>query len=360
MLAQSAFRGGFRSTVIDQFADSDTSALSDRAYRLDFNRLKDRGNEWYSILNKITADKKRFGLIYGSGIDHQFDIIEQLYSKFSVYGNSVDTLKKCYQPKQWFYILNQLDIPFPETRFSVPDNASSWLIKESRSEGGTGISELNNSQNLRESEYFQKYLPGQAISALFLTDGERIHIIGFNTQASVNQILDQPFLFNGMINRAVLSDCQNAKIKGWIRCLVEALRLKGLNSLDLIMNDDGCHVIELNPRPSASVGLYDDDYDTGLVAAHIHACDGKLVFKPSNSTKVRAMRIIFAPLSVTIPDAMQWPNWCVDQPFPGTKFLSGQPLCSIIASGSNQEFVENLIKERQSLLIEYFQNIAQQ
>ena len=59
-------------------------------------------------------------------------------------------------------------------------------------------------------------------------------------------------------------------ITGWLKQLVPVFALKGLNSLDFIHADDCSYVLEINPRPSASMQLYDED----LLNRHIQACEG--------------------------------------------------------------------------------------
>lgn len=351
MFAQSARSGGWKPTVIDQFADSDTVKLSNRAYQIDFSRLADGQGEFQLVLQQLDVATNKIGLIYGSGVDYRIEFVEQLFKEFVVYGNTVEVLQLCYNPRAFFSLLDRLKIPFPDTCFKSPKQPNGWLIKGSNSDGGRTVQHLNGNPSCGFSFYYQKYLSGQVLSSLFLADGKRASIIGFNTQWVSHHDIARPFLFCGLINRVDLSSSQRDRIKDYVNRLVAAIGLKGLNSLDFILDREVCKIIELNPRPSASLALYDEDYSNGLISEHISACQGEMDGGHAVIGQVRATKVIYAPTDMAIPTAVQWPEWSVDRPFPRTALLSGQPLCSITASGSRREQVELKIQQREKNIL---------
>ena len=83
----------------------------------------------------------------------------------------------------------------------------------------------------------------------------------------------QEFIFSGIINSCDLLSEQKERITDWLKKLVPVFALKGLNSLDFIQAGDKSLVLEINPRPSASMQLYDAD----LFNRHIKASQGELI-----------------------------------------------------------------------------------
>ena len=324
MFAQSARSGGWKPIVIDQFADQDTIELSQRALKIDFDRLDVGPEEFWSIVNEIGVSDSEPGVIYGSGVDHKYRFLEFLFDQFVVYGNEIEVLDFCYDPYRFFPQLKYLGIPFPETCGHPPTPCKEWLVKERFSEGGGGVRYLDDIDTYNSGDYFQKYLVGPVLSVLFLADGKQAAIIGFNSQWISRQDPNHPFLFSGLINRVDLDSEQKETVKSYIDRLVDGVGLKGLNSLDFILHGDICKIIELNPRISASMALYDEAYANGLIAEHVLACQGKIGLRPIADEQIRAIKVVYAPRDLKVPYSGEWPEWCADRPFPGTRVLVGQ------------------------------------
>ena len=179
---------------------------------------------------------------------------------------------------------------------------------------------------------------------LFLADGQQAQVVGFNSQWPVRLSETQEFVFSGVINNADLSDEHKAVVTGWLKQMVPAFGLKGLNSLDFIHADDCSYVLEINPRPSASMQLYDQD----LLVRHIQACGGlwgrfQSPVTPGTgrlkSPPQTGYQIVYAERDLIIPEQFEWPDWCMDLPKPGNMCRAGQPICSIIAHQKNSQSV---------------------
>lgn len=351
MFAQSARNGGWRPIVIDQFADQDTIELSQRALKIDFDRLDADPEEFRLIVNEIGAFDSVPGVIYGGGVDHRFRFLEFLFDRFVVYGNEIEVLDFCYDPHRFFPRLKYLGIPFPETRYYPPTHRTAWLVKERFSEGGRGVRYLHDIDTYNSGDYFQKYISGPVLSVLFLADGKQAVIVGFNSQWSSRQDPNHPFLFSGLINRVDLDSEQKETVKSYVDRLVDGIGLKGLNSLDFILDGDICKITELNPRLSASMALYDEAYPDGLIAEHVFACQGKIGLRPIADEQIRAIKVVYASLDLKVSYSGEWPEWCVDRPFPGARILAWEAICSVTASGSCQEEVERKIKERENQIL---------
>jgi len=183
------------------------------------------------------------------------------------------------------------------------------------------------------------------MSLLFLADGARMYPIGFNTLWSVERP-GLPFLFQGAVNRVELAEPSRAELRKYALKLVQALQLKGLHSLDFMADADNCRVLELNPRPSSTIALYDQDLPGGLLGWHIRSFQGKLDnFRPPVSP-IRAFRAVFSNRSLTIPTHMTWPEWCADRPEAGFSLAAGHPFCTITAEGTGLLQIEHLLHRR--------------
>ncbi len=278
MLAQSAARAGLRAYAIDCFADADTRRHAARCLAL-VPGLK--GFDETELLQAADRIAPGANLIYGSGIDTRADLVGKLARGRELFGNPPEILHRVNNPLEFFRLLDMLAIPYPETRFSPPDGLEGWLIKPGCGEGGKGVGFAAKKRPMQGDAYYQRHIPGEALSVLFVADGKQARILGFNTQWTSSHDTGQPFLFAGAVNRAELDAAQRSRIGEYTGKLTVALGLVGLNSLDFMVGDGVCRVLELNPRPSATMALYDGDFDDGLLAAHIAACRGRLPATPA-------------------------------------------------------------------------------
>ncbi len=345
MLAQAAKNAGMKPLVIDLFADLDTQCYAEAFKQVSSLAEKhltpavDYFIEHYAVVH----------IIYGSGFEYYPESLRYLGSRLLVLGNPPDTFAKLHDKPVFFSSLDQLNIPFPDVRFCAPDAADNWLVKPMQGQGGLGIKRYHLKDDIDPAVYWQKYQAGTQHSVLFLADGTDIQVIGFNTQWIVPLSENQEFLFSGIINNCDLLDMQKKRVTDWLKKLVPEFGLKGLNSLDFIQASDKSFVLEINPRPSASMQLYDVDLLTG----HIKASQGELTDYCCH-TGYTGYQIVYAMQDVVIPDGFEWPEGCMDLPESGMICRTGQPICSIIAHQKQAHSVMNELLIKQLNLIKGF------
>jgi methenyltetrahydromethanopterin cyclohydrolase len=349
MLAQAAKNAGLKPLVIDLFADLDT-----QGYATDFRQVKSLAEQ--DLAPAVDHFIERYAVshaIYGSGFECYPESLYYLNSRLVILGNYPDVFTRQLDKQAFFSTLDQLNIPHPEVVFSAPNYGVDWLLKPMQGQGGVGIKRYHAEDSVGSLVYWQKFQAGAAQSVLFLADGEQVQVIGFNSQWSVRLSETQEFVFSGVINSTDLSDARKALITGWLKQMVPAFWLKGLNSLDFIHADDCSYVLEINPRPSASMQLYDQD----LLGRHIQTCVGGALIALSpeagrlKSPLQRGYQIVYAERDLIIPDHFEWPDWCMDLPKPGNMCRAGQPLCSIIAHQKNLQSVAEQMLIKQQLII---------
>lgn len=345
MLAESANRAGYSPLVIDRFGDGDTEQLTHENWvveQLTIDCLQ-------VAIDNLTKQYSVEQLIVGSGFESHPDSLEWLESKFKLIGNSSDTVKLVNNPQDFSNRLLALKIAHPETRFQPPEqNLQQWLQKPIASEGGIGI-EFFQGQSTRQNSYWQRYQHGQSYSALFIANGSEAKLIGFNRQWVTEQH-NQAFMFSGIINKQEDALQQYREtIQNWITILTQEYELLGLNGIDFIVENDQCWLLEINPRPPASMALY--DCENNMLNLHISAYNGELPDRDLvQSSTITAYQVIYAVESLTIPIDFSWPEWISDRPCSGTNIDTGQPICSIIAVANNADFVIQVLQRRTQAL----------
>jgi predicted ATP-grasp superfamily ATP-dependent carboligase len=157
-------------------------------------------------------------------------------------------------------------------------------------------------------------------------------VLGFNRQWTAPRP-GRPFLYGGAVGGVTLRPGLRREIEGALDALVAETGLLGLNGLDFIQRRGSWLALELNPRPTATFELYDPDYPGGLFRWHLRACAGELPVRPAAPRAVRAHAVVHAGAASAA--RMRFPHWCRDLPMPGTRFLPGDPVCTVHASGSD-------------------------
>ncbi|MGZ5526756.1 MAG: ATP-grasp domain-containing protein, partial [Methylomonas sp.] len=270
-----------------------------------------------------------------------------------ILGNHPDVFAKQLDKPAFFSILNELNIPYPEVAFNAPEHAGDWLVKLMQGQGGAGIKRYHRGSEAKESVYWQRFQSGTSCSVLFLADGQQAQVVGVNSQWHIRLSEAQEFVFSGVANNADLPDKHKAQVAGWLKQMVPAFGLKGLNSLDFIVTDVDCYVLEINPRPSASMQLYDQD----LLVKHMQSSVGTAsVSYPLITERLKippqsGYQIVYAEQDVIIPSQFEWPPWCMDLPKAGDRCRAGQPICSIIAHQNNSQSVAEQLRTKQQLII---------
>jgi len=339
MLAQAAKKAGLKPLVVDLFADLDTQGYAEA-----FEKIPSLAEEHlmpaldYFIEHHAVAQ-----VIYGSGFEYYPESLRYLSGRLQILGNSFDTFAKLHDKPAFFFSLDKLNIPYPEVCFTAPNSPGMWLVKPMQGQGGLGIKRYNPQDCTESAVYWQTYQAGTPHSVLFLANGQDVQVIGFNTQWTISLSESQEFIFSGIVNSCDLLSEQKALITLWLKKLVPEFALKGLNTLDFIQTGDKSLVLEINPRPSASMQLYDAD----LLIRHIKAASQGELIDYHPDMDYTGYQIVYAERDMVIPEAFAWPLWCMDKPGSGVTCLKGQPICSIIAHQNGAQSVMNelLIKQ---------------
>ena len=345
-LAASAVRGGHRVVVLDCFADRDTralardcrSAVSPRRMSLDPRLL-------LAHAAALAPPSRSAGLVYGSGFEGRTDLLSRLASGRRLFGNSPAVVAAVRNPARIFPTFDRLAIRHPEIRSRPPRMPKGWLAKEPGSAGGSGV-RMASRRPVSRHTYFQRFETGRRLSALFLADGRRACVLGFNEQWTASARPGFPFLYGGAVGGVPLPPPVEADLRARLDALVERTGLVGLNGLDFLLRENEWSALEVNPRPTATLDLYDSDYPEGLFDWHLRACGGELPLRPARPRAVRAHAVIYAPTLGRVGDAFPDAEWCRDLPHPGALLAPGDPVCTVHAAAADGARALMLLRRR--------------
>lgn len=346
MLAQMAVDAGFAVVAIDCFADADT-----RQIVLDVVKVSSLGVG--DVSPALEAMRKAHGLtyvVYGSGFEDCTETLVFLEKNWVVLGNLASVYRLFQDKQKFFNHLDELSIRHPETAFNSPGHGDSWLVKPMRGEGGGKIVYYDPDSDVTQVDcYWQRVQEGETLSVLFVACQGAARVLGFNRQWVVGG--GRSFVFAGVSNHAQVSPQNQALMSEWLAKLLRVYPLQGLGSLDFIVHNHHCYMLEINARIPASAQLY----GSSVFNLHCQACLGQLGdVEPAQPS---AYQVVFASKDTLIPIGLRWPEWVVDRPVDGSFIGQGQPVCSIIAAGKSAEQVEARLR-RKLKFIEHFLKIG--
>jgi predicted ATP-grasp superfamily ATP-dependent carboligase len=349
-LAASASRGGHQVIVLDYFADRDTCAVASECRRVAAaHRLRFDRRALLAAAQAASMTSRCAGLVYGSGFEGCPGLLARLTRGLRLYGNTPAVVAAVRDPSSFFGLLDRLRIRHPEVRLTVPADRAGWLIKQAGGAGGAHVRPAGR-RPVRAGGYYQRLSPGRSLSALFLADGRRACIIGFNEQWTTRARPSLPFRYGGAMSGVELPPAVARDIRRKLDALVAATGLVGLNGLDFLLHLGDWSALEVNPRPTATMELYDPDYPRGLFDWHLRACDGELPAHPVPPRAIRAHAVVYATAAIRMSAAFEPPDWCRDVPHPGASFAPGEPVCTVHAAAAAAERASALLRRRQTQL----------
>ena len=366
-----AVAAGFEVIAIDAFADEDTKQFAQQVIVV----KQINGNfDTADFLNKIQsiALDGGLGLVYGSGFEGNVELLTELAKQLQIIGNLPQTIAQIKSPADFFKVLDDLNITHPEVCFGQLGNASGWLLKRAGGAGGMLIQKAVADTSLAKGEYFQREIIANVnnnklsvnslsavtpVSLLFLANGKVAQLIGFNQQL-LAATEGHPYRYGGVVSHYPLAKSTQQVLLDAADKLTKHYALRGLNSLDVMVEEgalgEQVWVLEINPRLSASVGLYQFE-NANLIDLHIEACTsleglGGSVFLPKAFEESRAHGIFYAPFDFCIKQDITWPTWVVDTPQPNTYVKKDEPVCTVIANGISCELAYQQLLTRLELL----------
>jgi predicted ATP-grasp superfamily ATP-dependent carboligase len=206
--------------------------------------------------------------------------------------------------------------------------------------GGRGVRRWRGGA-LRPTEVLQRHVPGLSCSAVAIGDGRRAGLLGLTEQLHRSP----GFGWTGNVVPPRLPAGELAELDGQLRavCAEVAARfgVRGAFGVDAVWDGRHAWVLEVNPRPPASLELF----GPGCFTAHVRGARGlglPAAGVPPATMRATAKLVLFADRDVRAPDPTWWPEGLVrDIPHAGEEIKRGAPVCTLIsATASVPELVE--------------------
>ena len=360
-IVESAARDGMRCIAMDVFGDADTRHAAARWVPIgDPAALRIDGARLLAALSQA-REGGATAWVAGSGFEGQPELLEAGARQLPLWGTAGADVARLRNPQTFFEFLHASGIAHPPVCLAPPRAPGRWLYKNSGACGGWHV--CRSAEGPRGGgRHWQLERAGPAMSATFIGNGEDAVVLGFNLQL-VRAIGGRPFVFAGVVGPVMPSDTTQRSIGDAVRKLAQAFRVRGLASLDFVLHDDRAEVIELNPRPPASLALYPRVGAFGPLQAHRRAClHDVLPSGPAPADIVRGIEIVFAPRALRLDAAAaesiaHWPR-AHDLPRAGTAFRPGDPLCSLSASGADASQVQAALTLGRDALLQSLETLA--
>jgi predicted ATP-grasp superfamily ATP-dependent carboligase len=346
-LAACARRGGYRPLVADLFGDLDTRDAAEAWERVP-------GSLGYGFdppallgaLDRLAAGRAVIGVVTGTGFEDRPAVLRALAQRHTLLGNPPDIVTAMKDPVSFAALCARAGMPHPEISHALPEEGA-WLRKRIGGMGGAHIVAAPSRPLAGAGEYYQCRVAGEPISAAFLAAGGACRILAFTRQWA-DPGSRRPFRYGGAVRPALLPPGRAAEISAALARLVALTELRGLNSADFLVRPDGFDLLEINPRPGATLEIL-ADRDGTLFRMHIDACAGNLPDAASPLIWPRAAAaaaIVYARTGLTIPADFVWPDWSTDRRPPATAIARGLPLCGVWAEADDAQSAENLVRDR--------------
>jgi uncharacterized protein len=324
MVAQLAVADGHRVVAVDRFGDVDLRAIAPGVTAA-------RSEALAAVAAGIDAD----AVVYGAGFENRPDLVRRMAAGRELLGTPPERLAAVRDPWAVAAAARAAGARAPETRLpgeARPAPRDGWLRKPRRGGGGRGV-RCWTGPALRRSEILQRRVHGMSCSAAAIGDGRAAAVLGVT-----EQLHRAPgFAWAGNVTPPRLPAGERDELEGQLRAVcaevVARFGVCGAFGLDAVWDGRHAWVLEANPRPPASLELF----DAGTFAAHARGARGLGVPATGpagggNDTRVKL--VLFADRNLRAPDPGWWPRGLArDIPHAGETITRGSPVCTLAGAG---------------------------
>ena len=343
-LASCASHAGFDPLSIDVFGDDDMRAMSLSSVKLEGGLAEGLApDKVMGAVEALIGAHDPIGLVYGAGFEHQPETIAAIARKTRVFGNDAEALNRAKDPIALAQICAAHGVRHPQVQLLAPDEPERWLMKKRGGAGGDHIAAAETPSRLRPDSYFQRRVAGRNISALFLASEKQAETIGLSMQWTA-PTQASPFRYGGAAGPIDIEPSHAREIARSVALIASEFDLIGLNSADFLVSDDAVWLLEINPRPGATLDVFESN-EAPLFARHIAACEGCLTPAPRSMT-FKAAEIVYASHDIVVRSQGNWPDWAVDRSPPGTLIAAGDPVCTTLGVGATVDLAHAYASER--------------
>jgi len=324
--------------AMDMFGDIDTRTRSN------FQLLNNYPTACISLLPDVQPD----AICITGAMENHPRVLQELSTRSTLLAPAVDQIARMRDPLELQAVLASSSCQYPRTFASnqrLPQDKTRWLKKPIASAAGQGIHALNNTHTSSPDPtmIIQEQISGRSISVSFLMHPARTEVLGCTEQLLGHRELQaNEFQYCGSIGPLRVPASINKQILELGHFLQHEYALRGLIGVDLILQDDQLWLIEINPRYTASMELFESQFDRSMIQLHLDSFSAN----PASFNRIAHAKmhygkaVLFARATTQIPNEFQ-PMWqaalncqrptVADLPAIGATVLAGHPLFTIFA-----------------------------
>lgn len=347
-------RAGYQPYAMDLFADRDLAALCTAV------KIRRYPHDFLALL----AAAPDSPWIYTGGLENHPRLVDRLAEVRPLLGNRGAVLGPVRDLQQLAEAARDAGCSFPSlgsTSGLSHSAQTQWLFKPRHSSGGMAVRFARGDETARppRGTYLQQYIAGESASAVFVAAAGRATLLGVTRQLIGRDFRhDQPFIYVGSIGPLLLQDADFIKLNRLGHVLAERFGLVGLYNVDFVRSAGDIWPVEVNPRYSASVEVLELITRTSFVELHLQACENNRLPTdlPAANEQFAGKATVYARKHGCVPPALdervaQWnlPGQCpglADLPQIGDRFVAGQPIVTVLCSGSTLDQVDTELRRR--------------
>ena len=290
-LAESAVRAGWDVHAADLFCDLDLQAIATTAVPVAHGTADAATGYPCSLITAAADLPPTAGWCYTGAVENHPDLIDAIARVRPLAGNPSDVIRQLRNPVQLAAAARAAGLCFPETASSqdgVPLDGT-WLVKPLAGAGGRGIRRwtravaanhlMHHPTVANQFHIWQRYTSGTPLSASFCFTRGSSRLLGVS-----RQLIGEPWCHAGVFawcGAVTINDAgsrpDHERLVASLTDLGDVLAARyqpvGLVGVDLIVDAAGhIAVIEVNPRPTASMELFERSGAGSMASSHLAAC----------------------------------------------------------------------------------------
>lgn len=350
--AESALRAGLVPHAIDLFNDCDLPRVG-QVRRIESSDYPDG-------LARIADELPMCPVVYTGAVENHPELVDRLAAKRHLWGNPGGVLRAVRDPFAVARVLSESGLPHPRVRATLDGlpRDGSWLLKPRASASGRGIRPLGPDDALSEGWYAQERIDGPSFSAVCVGHGGGRPVRGVTKQRVGGKEGGPGFVYLGSIGPVRLETTEQSRVDAIAHRLASAFGLVGLFGIDFVERDGRPWVVEVNPRPTASIEVLELALGRALWVEHVAAFAPGIRLDPLVGDRrhppgVVGKATLYARRPCVFPSSFPWrpsPLFAVsspsDVPRPGTSFRAGEPVLTVRARGGTIDDCERRLRQR--------------
>lgn len=357
-LAASCRRAGWSVHACDRFGDADLLAIACSYLRLP---------TCLSAAAPLLAPLAQLPLLFTGGLENAPDLLRSLAKNTRTASASGEVVEAVRDVTNLAAAATAAGLTFPETHLSptgLPTDGS-YLIKPCASVGGHAIAPWLGDRSPDTPSLWQRHVHGTPHGVnVLLNSTQPPVLLGVSRSLHRREATAAPgWAYAGSVS--VPAAAWTAPVLTLAGLLAKRHGLRGAVGIDCILEPTGtAAVLEINPRPTASMELVERTRGVCIAAEHLAAfgirspCEARPAARTLPVASGKAILYAEAPIAVTADIlaqlaavAARWHHHdacpaIADIPHAGSQIDTGHPVLTLFADGRTSEAVDDLLASR--------------